>query len=237
MIAIPAVDIREGACVQLVGGSYAAERIRLDDAASVARAWQDVGFRRLHVVDLDAATGCGSNADVVRRIIGESRVDVEVGGGVRSTAAVDSLVTAGARFVVLGTRAIENREWLAEIASRYPGKVVVAADVRGRHVLTHGWHRTLPLDVVTFIDEIGRLPLAAVLVTAVHVEGQMAGPDLGLVDDIVARTSLPLIASGGIHQADDLRVLARRGVTGAVIGMALYTGALDARAVAEEFSE
>ena len=235
MIAIPAVDIRDGACVQLVGGSYAQERVRIDDAPTVAAGWQDHGFRRLHVVDLDAATERRDNADVVERILGQSRVEVQVGGGVRSTARVRELMSAGAHYVVTGTLGIENREWLAETASQWPGKLVVAADVRGRAVVTHGWNRTLTLDVASLLSEIASLPLAAVLVTAVHVEGQMRGPDLGLVDDIVGKSSTPLFVAGGICSIEDLRALAQRGVAGAVIGMALYTGALDARAVAEEF--
>ena len=235
MIAIPAIDIREGACVQLVGGSYDEERIRLDDPAGVASRWAAFGFRRLHVVDLDAATERGSNAAVVDKIIREASVEVQVGGGVRSTEQVDALVRAGARFVVAGTRAVESPEWLAEVATRYPHTMVVAADVHGRAVATRGWSRTLTIDVMELLDEIRHLPIAAALVTAVHVEGQMRGPDLSLFDDIVQKTSVPIIASGGIASIDDLRALSQRGLAGAVVGMALYTGAIEPRLVADEF--
>ena len=120
MITIPAVDLREGACVQLVGGDYANEPVRLADPVSVAREWSRYGFRRLHVVDLDAATGRGSNRDVVNELLRETPAEVQVGGGVRSTSAVEELVTNGARAVVVGTRAFEDADWLARLAHAYP---------------------------------------------------------------------------------------------------------------------
>lgn len=235
MIAIPAVDLREGACVQLVGGSYANELVRLDDPAAVACRWNELGFRRLHVVDLDAATGRGDNATIVERILRENSSDVQVGGGMRTTEQVEHFFEAGARFVVTGTRAIESPSWLEEVASRHPGRVIVAADVRERFVVTHGWDRVLPMEITTLVSALSRLPLGGILVTAVHVEGSMTGPDLSLVEDVVRCARHPILASGGVGSIEDLRELERRGIAGVVIGMALYTGALDARAVVEEF--
>jgi phosphoribosylformimino-5-aminoimidazole carboxamide ribotide isomerase len=237
MIAIPAVDLRGGACVQLVGGSYADERIRLPDPAAVARQWSALGFARLHVVDLDAATGAGDNHDVIDSILGGATAAVQVGGGVRTSYRVGELLDAGASRVVVGTRAIEDRAWLDELSETYPDKIVVAADVRGRQVVTHGWERTHSLDVVEFVRNLSALSLAGLLVTAVHLEGLMTGTDLPLMSDVVNVSSFPVIASGGVTSSADLRALGERGVTAAVIGMALYTGALDARAVAQEFGE
>ena len=236
MIAIPAVDIRDGACVQLVGGSYDAERIRIPDPAGVARAWTDAGFTRLHVVDLDAATGRGSNDRIVRDLIGLSDILVQVGGGLRSEDAIARLLEDGAEYVVVGTRAIEEPEWLHGIATQFPGEIIVAADVRERRVVTHGWEKTQRRDVLDVIEDLNDSPLAAVLVTAVHMEGQMRGTDLFLMEDVAEQSDWPVIASGGIATMNDLRALADRGIAGAVIGMALYTGALDARAVAGEFA-
>lgn len=237
MIAIPAVDIREGACVQLVGGSYADERVRLSDPVAVALSWVRLGFRRLHVVDLDAATGNGSNDGIVDEIVRESGVDVQVGGGIRSAERVQELFDAGATRVVVGTRGLEEPEWLAHIADLFPGLVVVATDVRERRVVTRGWVRTLPLDIFDVVEELNDLPLGGLLVTAVHREGQMAGTDLALMEDVAEASHFPVFASGGVTTMNDLRALENRGVAAAVIGMALYTGALDARAVAQEFSE
>lgn len=236
MIVIPAVDIREGACVQLVGGSYDAERIRIPDPAGVARAWTDAGFTRLHVVDLDAATGRGSNERIVRDLIGLHDILVQVGGGVRSEEAIARLLDDGAEYVVVGTRAIEEPDWLNEMAAQFPGELIVAADVRERRVVTHGWEKLQRRDVFDVIDELNDSPLAAVLVTAVHMEGQMRGTDLFLMEDVAERSEWPVLASGGVTTMNDLRSLADRGIAGAVIGMALYTGALDAREVAAEFA-
>lgn len=238
MIVIPAVDLREGACVQLVGGEYDAERVRLDNPLGVAREWAHIGFRRLHVVDLDAATGRGSNASLVESIVRDSGVDaVQVGGGVRDEDAVERVLSAGAAAVVVGTRGVEDIDWLAELADRYPGEIILAADVRGRHVVTRGWTRTLPQTVIDLVEELAGVPLAAVLVTAVHKEGQMLGTDLPLMEDVADAATVPVIASGGVASVQDLRALADRGVAGVVVGMALYTGAIDGRAVVDEFGE
>ena len=237
MIAIPAVDLREGACVQLVGGDYANERIRLAEPVSVAREWAQYGFRRLHVVDLDAATGRGSNRDIVNELLREIPAEVQVGGGVRSTSDVEDLVASGARAVVIGTRAFEDADWLARLAHTYPNEILVAADVRDRRVVTHGWTRTLPREIIDVTEELSSLPLAGLLVTAVHREGRMQGADLFLMEDVVDTAAFPVYASGGIASIADLRALADRGVAAAIIGMALYTGAIDPWQAAEEFAE
>jgi phosphoribosylformimino-5-aminoimidazole carboxamide ribotide isomerase len=237
MIAIPAVDLREGACVQLVGGDYTDERVRIADPVSVARDWTRYGFRRLHVVDLDAATGRGSNREIVNEILREAGTEVQVGGGVRTTSQIEELLASGAQAVVVGTRALEDSDWLAEIAALYPKEVLVAADVRDRRIVTRGWSRTLPREIVDVTEELSALPLAGMLVTAVHREGRMQGADLFLMEDVVEAASFPVFASGGIASATDLRALADRGVSAAIVGMALYTGAIDPWQMAEEFSE
>jgi phosphoribosylformimino-5-aminoimidazole carboxamide ribotide isomerase len=237
VIAIPAVDLRDGACVQLVGGSYKEERVRLENPAEVARSWEQFGFGRLHVVDLDAATGRGSNRFIVRSILDEAGVPVQVGGGIRSGDEVEELLEAGATSVIVGTRALEEMEWLAGIAARHPGEIIVACDVRERRVTTRGWVRTLPVDILDAVNELNGLPLAGLLVTAVHREGQMQGTDLPLMEDVAEASNVPVYASGGVSSMQDLRALEHRGIAGAVIGMALYTGVLDPVVVAGEFRE
>lgn len=248
MIAIPALDLRDGACVQLEGGDYTAEKVRITDPLQVARDSARAGFRRLHVVDLDAATGHGSNTALVTTILAElgggvaqpatgaGRLAIQVGGGVRDTAAIEALLNAGAASVIVGTRAIEDPAWLAAAAARFPDRLVVAADVRGRAVVTRGWMREAGPDVGDVLDALAALPLAGVLVTAVHVEGRLAGPDLALMEALSSRSRLPLQASGGIATLDHLRSLARLGVEAAIVGMALYTGALEPRALTQEFA-
>jgi phosphoribosylformimino-5-aminoimidazole carboxamide ribotide isomerase len=234
VIALPAIDLREGACVQLVGGSYAAERVRIRDVVAVASRWRDAGFSRLHVVDLDAATGAGSNHDVILRLL-DSGDDVQVGGGVRTSDDVARLLGAGASRVVVGTRALEESRWIERTSARFPDRIIVAADVRANVPVVRGWSRPGPESLDALIERLAALPLAGLLVTAVDVEGQLAGPHLALVDHVRSRSMLPLIASGGITTMQDLQALARCGADAAVIGMALYQGVLDPAAVAAEF--
>ncbi len=235
MIAIPAVDLRGGKCVQLVGGDYDAEKIRLDDPASVARDWVREGFNRLHVVDLDAATGRGRNDEVIREILRTAGVPVQVGGGVRDESRIERLLDEGAEYVVVGTRAVEDEDWRRDMAHQFPQRLIIAADVRERYVVTKGWATTSRLNVVDFVEALSVLPLAGVLVTAVHLEGKMEGTDLPLMEDVAEASAWPVFASGGVSNLDDVRALEHRGLAGAVLGMALYTGAIDPRRLAEEF--
>jgi len=235
VIAIPALDLSDGACVQLVGGDFAREAVRRPDPLAVAAEFAALGFAALHVVDLDAATGRGSNRAALDALLAARAAEVQAGGGVRDDAALDALLAAGAARVVVGTRALEDPAWLAAAAARAPGRLVVAVDVRGREVQVRGWRAARPGSPGATLAALDPLPLAGVLVTAVHREGRAAGPDLALVEEAVAATRHPVQAAGGIASLADLRALAARGAAAAVLGMAIYTGALDARAVAEEF--
>jgi len=235
MIAIPAIDLRDGACVQLVGGSYARERVRIEDPVAVGVEFVRCGFGRLHVVDLDAATARGSNRAIIQDLLFERTADLQVGGGLRELDAVRDILTAGARYAMVGTRAVEDLDWLAEVAAQCPGEVILCADVHGGRVTSHGWSRTLGAHVVDVLEETSSLLLAGILITSVEREGRLEGPDLALVEDAVEATTIPILAAGGIATIADLRRLEERGANGAVIGMAFYTGALDPRFVAGEF--
>lgn len=233
---LPAIDLRDGACVQLVGGSYDEERVRLPDPLAVSRDWAGLGLVSQHVVDLDAATGKGDNFAVIARLAAEPGLTLQVGGGVRDEDRAMRLADLGVARIVVGTRAIEDPEWLARLAARLPGRLVVAADVRERNVVTRGWATTTALSIDALLTRLAPLDLAGVLVTAVHVEGKLGGTDLPLMQDAASACHVPLYASGGVTTLDDLRSLASAGVTGAVVGMALYTGTLDKAAAAKEFS-
>jgi len=237
MIAIPALDLRGGACVQLAAGSYDQEVIRIPDPVGVAIAWRQYGFRHLHVVDLDGVSGRGNNSVEIQAVLGATDAEVQVGGGIRSADLIQHALNDGAQRVIIGTRALEDPDWLAEMTGVFPGFIVVAADVRDRKVLSHGWTRTQPMLVLDLVEDLNGLPLAGVLVTAVHREEAMRGTDLPLMEDVADAAEFPVYASGGLGTIGDLRALADRGVAAAVIGMALYTGAMDPWAVAEEFSE
>jgi len=236
MIAYPAVDLRAGRAVQLVGGAPGSERISLDDPFGAAGHWLTLGFRALHVVDLDAALGSGDNRAALQRIIRASSMPVQVGGGIRTAEAVAEWLNAGASRVMVGTRAVEDAEWLHRTAREWPDRLLVAADVRDGTVVTRGWAAASEFHIETFLESLAGLPLAAVLITDVEREGRLEGIDATRFAELVHTSPQPIIAAGGISSLDDLRALERAGAAGAVLGMALYTGAVDARAVAREFS-
>lgn len=235
MIVYPAIDLRGGRVVQLIGGRPERERVSLSDPMAVARRFAEQGFRALHVVDLDGALQEGGNAPVIRSIIGTVDIPVQVGGGVRSDETLRRWLAAGATRVIAGTRAIEDRAWLEGAARRFPGRLVVAADVRDETIVTHGWKRSSGLPLADFLVAVDALPLAALLVTDVRREGRLVGVDAALFGALASTSRAPIIAAGGIRSLQDLRALDAAGIAGAVVGTALYTGAIDPGAVTEEF--
>jgi phosphoribosylformimino-5-aminoimidazole carboxamide ribotide isomerase len=164
-------------------------------------------------------------------------VKVQCGGGVRDLDTIAELLAAGASEVVLGTRAIEDRAWLEEAVARHPNRIIVAADARARLLVTRGWAQTDSQSVIDFVEGVSSLPLAALLVTAVEREGRMEGPDLPLMREIALRSKAPVQASGGVRSVSDIRRLAELGVSAVIVGMALYTGALNPQTIIEEFPE
>jgi phosphoribosylformimino-5-aminoimidazole carboxamide ribotide isomerase len=237
MIAIPAVDLKDGRCVQLVGGRPEDERVSLPDPVAVAREWREKGFRSLHVVDLDAALGRGDNLALVGRIAAEVPGDLQVGGGIRDEDRAAALIEAGVARVIVGTRAVEDREWLESLAARFPRRIVVAADIREGEVLRRGWTEGSGLEIQSFLGGLATLPIAGVLCTDVGREGLVEGMDRSGVEGVVSGTELAVWISGGVSSTDDLQFLRTIGAKGAVLGMALYTGAIDANKVAEEFGQ
>jgi phosphoribosylformimino-5-aminoimidazole carboxamide ribotide isomerase len=234
MIVMPAIDLRAGKCVQLVGGSYERQVIELNDPVAAAVRWSDEGFKQLHVVDLDAATGRGSNRELVFDILHATDAGTQVGGGLRTTEEVEQTLLAGADRVVVGTRALEDPEWLEEIATAFPAQIVVAMDVRGGEIVMRGWAEKLNRPIDQVLAALDQLPLAGILVTAVHREGRMKGPDMELMERVASSVTKPVQASGGISSTRDLSELARVGLDYAVIGMALYTGELNSQDVQKE---
>ena len=222
--------------VQLVGGRVDNEQISLPDPVAVAQQWEAAGFKALHVVDLDAALGTGSNRAEIRAIIDAVAIPVQVGGGIRDDAAVRSMLDGGAARVIAGTRAVEDAAWRRAMAERFPGRLVVAADIRDGRIVTRGWQTATSQTGEAFVGQLDPDPLAGVLVTDVSREGQMIGVDETLFGHLVKATSHPLIAAGGIRDVRDLHLLTAAGASGAVLGMALYRGALDLESIKTEFA-
>jgi phosphoribosylformimino-5-aminoimidazole carboxamide ribotide isomerase len=227
----PAIDLRGGRVVQLVQGDFDRERVHGDDPVAVAKAFVAAGARWIHTVDLDAArTGTAVNRDLIASIAAAVEVPVQAGGGVRSAEAARALADAGVARVVMGTAALEDPDLIATIASRQP--VALGLDVRGREVAVRGWADG---SGVAWPDALARLTdtgAEAVVVTQIAVEGLMGGPDLAGLGEVLAATSLDVIASGGVGSLDDLLALDRvavgeRRLAGAIVGTAIYEGRLD----------
>lgn len=223
---LAAIDLRHGRAVQLVGGSTAEEKVSREDPAAVAAEWSGWGFDGLHVVDLDAALGEGDNGAVIEEIVRASDLPVQVGGGVRGEDRIAELLEIGAERVVIGTRAVEDQRWRLSVTREFPDRLIVAADVREARIVTRGWTHSTAIPISELLREISRDPIAGVLVTDVGREGRMDGVDQELFAGIIQATAHPVIAAGGIAGPDDLRKLADAGATAAVVGMALYTGAI-----------
>ena len=235
--AIPAVDLKGGRCVQLVGGRPEDERVSLPDPMAVARRWREKGFRILHVVDLDAALDRGDHLGLIERMAGDvtGRSEIQVGGGIRSEQRAAALFEAGADRVIVGTRAVDDPDWLATLARRWPQRVMVAADIRDGIVLRKGWTKAAGVEVLDFLGGLAPLPLAGILCTDVGREGQVKGIDRPGVERVLQGSPHPVWISGGVSTMEELRFLRNEGAAGAVLGMALYTGSLDAAEVAAEF--
>jgi phosphoribosylformimino-5-aminoimidazole carboxamide ribotide isomerase len=232
MIAAPAVDLRKGRCVQLVGGRPEDERVSLPDPVAVAERWWHLGFGTLHFVDLDAALGLGDNLPVLKRLLSATPAETQVGGGVRDGARIDALLEAGADRVIVGTKAIDDIAWLALEAGRNPGRLMLALDHRDGQVLRKGWTEDSGLSVDQLMSDITEVPLAGVLSTDVGREGRMEGIDREPVGRVVEACPHPAWISGGVTTIDELAFLEERNAAGAVLGMALYTETLDPAAVA-----
>lgn len=229
MMVIPAVDLRGGRCVRLRQGRPESETVFSDDPLAVARAWAQQGAPRLHVVDLDGAfAGTPKQLGLIEEIARGIPVPVEAGGGLRSLEAVEALLASGARWAMLGTRAALDPSFLEEACHRFAGRIIVAVDASDGRVAVDGWTQRLDIPAVDLARRAAQAGAAEILYTDIARDGTETGPNLSSTAAVAAAAGLPLLASGGVGSLEDLRRLARiPGVIGAVVGRALYTGAVD----------
>lgn len=232
MIAAPAVDLKGGRCVQLVGGRPEDERVSLPDPVAQAVRWFERGFGTLHVVDLDAALGSGDNLEVILRIADATPATKQAGGGIRDDERATALLEAGIDRIVVGTRALDDRDWLVALADRWPGRVMLALDTQDGRILRKGWTEDTGLEIADYLPGLAELPLAGVLATDVGREGRLEGIDRDGVGATIRLSPHPLWASGGVTTEEELEYLDTTGAAGAVLGMALYTETLNPSDVA-----
>ncbi|MDN3495607.1 bifunctional 1-(5-phosphoribosyl)-5-((5-phosphoribosylamino)methylideneamino)imidazole-4-carboxamide isomerase/phosphoribosylanthranilate isomerase PriA [Planococcus sp. APC 4015] len=227
LILLPAVDVAEGKAVRLTQGEAGSET-SYGDPVDAALEWARQGADWIHLVDLDAAFGRGSNASVLRKVIRQVKgVQVEVSGGIRDDRSLEAALDSGAARVNLGTAALENPEWAADVIGRYGDLVAVGLDVRGTTLAARGWTREGG-DLWTVLDRLESAGCSRYVVTDVTKDGTLQGPNLELLQEMATRTPKPVVASGGISSLDDiaaLRELVPLGVEGAIVGKALYAGA------------
>ena len=223
---LPAVDVADGQAVRLVQGAAGSET-SYGDPLEAALAWQNDGAEWVHLVDLDAAFGRGSNAAQLAAVISRLDVKVELSGGIRDDASLRAALATGAARVNIGTAALEDPEWCDRICAEYGDRVAIGLDVRGRTLAARGWTRDGG-DLYEVLARLDKAGATRYVVTDITKDGTMRGPNLDLLREVCARTDKPVIASGGVSTLDDLRALATLepiGVEGVIAGKALYAGA------------
>jgi phosphoribosylformimino-5-aminoimidazole carboxamide ribotide isomerase len=239
MLIIPAIDLKNGKCVRLLQGRDDATTEYSSDPVAVARRWQELGAKRIHIVNLDGAFGRASgNVEIVRRIAQNVAAEVQFGGGLRSKLDIEVAAAMGVRRLVLGTIAIENKGLLADCV-RLVGadRVIVALDASKGKVATKGWTEVTDRPVLDVALEMEEMGIQEILYTDISRDGMMTGPDLATLKLLATETTLKVIASGGISKRDDVLELARlglKGISGVIIGKALYEGKIDLRQIVEE---
>ena len=225
---IPAIDLLGGACVRLHQGDYNQVTRFSEDPVAQALSWQEQGATRLHLVDLDGAkSGDPVNDASVRAITAALTIPVQLGGGVRSVERAESLLACGLDRVILGTAAIENPALVKELASKYPNRIIVGIDARDGKVATRGWIEESNVEATTLAKELSQVGIAAIISTDIATDGTLAGPNLDALRSMAEASAVPVIASGGVGcMADLLALLALEphGVSGVIVGRALYDG-------------
>jgi 1-(5-phosphoribosyl)-5-[(5-phosphoribosylamino)methylideneamino] imidazole-4-carboxamide isomerase/N-(5'phosphoribosyl)anthranilate isomerase len=224
---LPAVDVAGGKAVRLTQGAAGTET-SYGDPIDAALEWARQGAKWIHLVDIDAAFGRGSNTAILRKVIAKVRgVQVELSGGIRDDASLEAALDSGAARINLGTAALENPEWAADVIARYGESIAVGLDVRGTTLAARGWTREGG-DLWSVLDRLESAGCSRYVVTDVTKDGTLQGPNLDLLRQVTSRTPKPVVASGGVSTLDDiaaLRDLVPLGVEGAIVGKALYAGA------------
>lgn len=238
MLLIPAIDLKDGQCVRLRQGRMDDSTVFSSDPVAMAAHWKDQGARRLHIVDLDGAfAGVPRNGDLIREMVAVmGDVPVQVGGGIRTEAIIEAYLDAGVQGLILGTKAVNEPDFLRAMARAYAGKILLGLDARGGVVATEGWDKETGIQALDFVRDITELPLAGIVYTDIDRDGMMQGLNVASTVALAKAAQLPVVASGGVTELADLQALKDAFVEdtalllGAITGRAIYEGTLDVAA-------
>lgn len=243
MLLIPAIDLKEGKCVRLRQGRMEDDTVFSDDPVAVAGRWVEAGAKRLHLVDLDGAfAGKPKNAAVIHDIVqAYPDVPVQIGGGIRDEDTIQAYLEAGVQFVIIGTKAVSEPHFVRDVAIEFPGHIIIGLDARDGKVAIDGWSKLSRHDVIDMAKKFEAQGVAAIVYTDISRDGMMQGVNTEATAKLARAVQIPIIASGGITNMDDIRALgavAHEGIMGAITGRAIYEGTLDfaeAEKLAESF--
>ncbi|MCZ6895390.1 MAG: 1-(5-phosphoribosyl)-5-[(5-phosphoribosylamino)methylideneamino]imidazole-4-carboxamide isomerase [Gammaproteobacteria bacterium] len=232
MLLIPAIDLKDGKCVRLKQGDMSQVTVYSDDPVSVARRWVDAGARRLHIVDLDGASdGKPVNSAIIHEIADSCPdVPIQVGGGIRDEDTIQEYLDAGVRFVILGTKAVTAPHFVSDVCVEFPGHIIVGLDVREGKVAIDGWSKLSRHDAVDLAQHFETDGVAAIVFTDIGRDGMMSGLNVEATVNFARNLNVPVIASGGVANLDDIRALCdvhAEGIDGAITGRAIYEGTLE----------
>ncbi len=228
MIIYPAIDIKDKSCVRLTQGSYDKVTIYEKDPVKVAKRWEGMGAKILHIVDLDGAKdGKRSNEPVVREILENIKIPIQLGGGIRDEDGIKSLFNLGVSGVILGTVAVKNPTWAKEMIEKYGEKIIVSIDAINGLIATNGWQEVSNIKAIDFIKELKAYGLNRIVYTDIEKDGMLIGPNFQMYEEVVKSLSIEVIASGGVTSLEDIKKLKSMGMYGAIVGKALYDGKLD----------
>ncbi|RDW21168.1 1-(5-phosphoribosyl)-5-[(5-phosphoribosylamino)methylideneamino]imidazole-4-carboxamide isomerase [Oceanobacillus chungangensis] len=235
MILFPAIDIRGGKCVRLIQGDYSKEKVYSDTPVDIARQWENKGAEYVHIVDLDGAkSGESMNQTLIKEIAANTKIPVQVGGGIRSLSVIEAYISSGVERVIIGTAAINDEEFLREAVAQYGSKIAVSIDARNGFVATDGWTETSTvkaLDLAKILEEIG---VETIVYTDILKDGMLQGPNFGELQTINEATTMNVIASGGVSSKEDVTKLTSLDLYGAIIGKALYDGTIELTELLED---
>ncbi|PKL52597.1 MAG: 1-(5-phosphoribosyl)-5-[(5-phosphoribosylamino)methylideneamino]imidazole-4-carboxamide isomerase [Nitrospira bacterium HGW-Nitrospira-1] len=228
---IPAIDLKDGQCVRLQQGRKDAVTVYSENPSATAKKWESSGARVLHVVDLDGAfTGSQKNYSHILAIRKAVNMVIEVGGGIRDISTVDKLVSAGINRVIIGTSAIKDVQFVTDACRKFPGKILVGIDAKDGKVAVKGWEEVSSIEAKELAKRVELIGVAGIIYTDVSRDGMLTGPNLPALEDMVKTVNIPVIASGGIANIEDIRNLLKiKNLWGAITGKAIYSGSLDLR--------